>query len=243
MGRRADAHEKAAVGGAPREAEGGRQGAELQRCRAWQERRPEGAGVLRPAVTAAGAAARRPARPAIPAPAAARPRLGRSGRAAKAEICHARRPGVMFHHLAAEWPFSAGLREWRGDGGAGAGHLHMPAMPPGAAPPSPRRSQYRAAGLVPPGAALGPRAASSPLVGDYQEAYRSLVAGLAGGGRSLIPPGHPLYSRIDSAAALRAENEALRKEIADLRARSGAGAGEAGDGRRPERGAPGAQPL
>lgn len=90
-------------------------------------------------------------------------------------------------------------------------------MPPGADPPSLFKRAGRAAGLAPPSLAPGPRAASAPLIGDYREAYRSLVAGLAGGGRSPVPPGHPLYSRAESAAALRAENDALRKEIADLK--------------------------
>ena len=115
-------------------------------------------------------------------------------------------------------------------GGADAVHPHMPAMPPGATPPAPARARRSAAGLAPPGAALGPRAASAPLVEDYQEAYRSRVAGLAGGGRSLVPPGHPLYSRIDSAVALRAENDRLRREIADLKARRDASMGGSGRG-------------
>lgn len=167
--------------------------------------------------------------------------------AAKAKICPARRPGVMFGYPAGALPLPAAPYEGHADGGgvADAGHLHMPVMPPGAIPPAPGRSPHRAAGLVPPGVALGPRAASSPRVGDYQEAYRSLVAGLAGGGRSLVPPGHPLYSRIDSAAALRAENEALRKEVADLRALCDAGAGSSnsgqGAGRRHGHAAPGPQ--
>ena len=136
---------------------------------------------------------------------------------------------MALYFPAEAWPFPAVPHEGRASGGgAEAGHTHMPAMPPGTAPPAPGRSRHRAAGLVPPGAALGPRAASAPLVEDYQETYRSLVAGLAGGGRSLVPPGHPLYSRTDSTVALRAENDRLRKEIADLKARRDAGAGGGG---------------
>lgn len=138
---------------------------------------------------------------------------------------------MALYFPAGAWPLPAAPHEGAvSGGGTEAGHTHMPAMPPGAAPPASGRSRHRAAGLVPPGAALGPRAASAPLVGDYQEAYRSMVAGLAGGGRSLVPPGHPLYSRIDSAVALRAENDRLRKEIADLKARRDAGAGSGGGG-------------
>ena len=135
--------------------------------------------------------------------------------------------------------------EWAPSPGGPAMHhalaLH-PAVPPGASPPrpgAPARRAVGAAGLAPPAAALGPRAASAPLLGGYREAYRRLASGLAGSEGALYPPGHPFYSRMESADALRAENEKLRREIADLRAQQGSdGAGGVDGG-----GIPGAAPA
>ena len=150
----------------------------------------------------------------------------------------------IYGAIALGWHAAAGAAA-APDGAASMFHAHapLPALPPGASPPVLGRDPYRsgAAGLAPPAAALGPRAASAPLLGGYREAYRRLASGLAGGGqgRALYPPGHPFYSRAESADALRAENERLRREIADLRAQRGQG----GDGSgREEDGSPGSAP-
>lgn len=131
------------------------------------------------------------------------------------------------------WPLGSGGGEAAEEGPAPPRmppHSGHAAVPPGASPPAPRRGTA-GAGLAPPAAALGPRAASAPLLDGYREAYRLMASGLAGGrGRALYPPGHPFYTRAESAEALRAENDRLRKEVADLRARLGEGEDAVGGG-------------
>ena len=167
-------------------------------------------------------------------PRAAGRRAEREG--ANAEISPVRGRAVSIYGAVALGWYAGGGGSAPGAGESAAMlHVHapFPAVPPGASPPGLGRDPYRggAAGLAPPAAALGPRAASAPLLDGYREAYRRLASGLAGGrhGRALYPPGHPFYSRAESAEALRAENEKLRREIADLRAQRGSGE-EAGGG-------------
>ena len=49
--------------------------------------------------------------------------------------------------------------------------------------------------------------------------YRRHAEALLSGGGRVVPPGHPLYRRQDSAEALLAQNEKLSKENAELRKR------------------------
>ena len=135
--------------------------------------------------------------------AAARPGAGSEPRG-KAEICRPRRPGVdeALAHLRALW----GL-----DGPHPA--LKFPRAPPG------RMNPMASAFAVPP------RGPAQPPVPDMEQARRAhsdLASRLTDpGSRQLPPPGHPMHDRQDSLAALRAENDRLAKENADLRRDAG----------------------
>lgn len=52
---------------------------------------------------------------------------------------------------------------------------------------------------------------------DFQQMYKKFALGLIGVNTSLIPPGHPLFSRLNSSALLQTENEKLRKENLELK--------------------------
>ena len=52
---------------------------------------------------------------------------------------------------------------------------------------------------------------------DFQQVYKKFASGLIGVNTSLIPPGHPLFSRLNSPALLQTENEKLRKENLELK--------------------------
>ena len=53
----------------------------------------------------------------------------------------------------------------------------------------------------------------------FQHMYRMHASGLLAAGPAVIPPGHPLYTGRDSVDVLRAENDKLLKENAELRKR------------------------
>lgn len=52
---------------------------------------------------------------------------------------------------------------------------------------------------------------------DFQQMYKKFATGLIGSSTSLIPPGHPLFTRLNSSALLQVENEKLRKENLELK--------------------------
>ncbi|MGQ0376084.1 MAG: hypothetical protein ACT4OW_01080 [Nitrososphaerota archaeon] len=52
---------------------------------------------------------------------------------------------------------------------------------------------------------------------DFQQMYKRFSAGLIGANASLIPPGHPLFTRLNSSSLLQTENEKLRKENLELK--------------------------
>jgi hypothetical protein len=57
----------------------------------------------------------------------------------------------------------------------------------------------------------------NPKLNDFQQMYKKFASGLIGVNTSLIPPGHPLFTRLNSSALLQTENEKLRKENQELK--------------------------
>jgi len=57
----------------------------------------------------------------------------------------------------------------------------------------------------------------NPKLNDFQQMYKKFASGLIGVNTSLIPPGHPLFNRLNSSALLQTENEKLRKENQELK--------------------------
>ena len=58
----------------------------------------------------------------------------------------------------------------------------------------------------------------TPQLKDFKEMYQKFASGLIDFNSStLIPPGHPLFSRQNSVETLRAENNKLKKENLELK--------------------------
>ena len=51
----------------------------------------------------------------------------------------------------------------------------------------------------------------------FQQMYQEYAAGLLSMRSSVVPPGHPLYSRQNSVETLQAENDKLQKENIELK--------------------------
>ena len=51
----------------------------------------------------------------------------------------------------------------------------------------------------------------------FQQMYQEYAAGLLSMRSSIVPPGHPLYSRQNSVETLQAENDKLQKENIELK--------------------------
>ena len=106
--------------------------------------------------------------------------------------------------------------------------LRFPRAPPGRM--NPLASQF----------AVPPQGRQPPAPVDMEEArrhYSQLASRLADPNSSQVPPpGHPMHDRADSVRALRAENDRLLKENADLRRTAEEKA--AGRGPGPEDGRP-----
>ena len=51
----------------------------------------------------------------------------------------------------------------------------------------------------------------------FQQMYQEYAAGLISMRSSIVPPGHPLYSRQNSVETLQAENDKLQKENIELK--------------------------
>jgi len=61
-------------------------------------------------------------------------------------------------------------------------------------------------------------AALSPKLQDFTEMYHKMAAGLLNiSSDTLIPPGHPIYSRENSVAILKEENKKILKENIELK--------------------------
>lgn len=52
---------------------------------------------------------------------------------------------------------------------------------------------------------------------DFNQMYQKFASGLFEQAYPVLPPGHPVFSRSDSTAALNCENDLLRKENIDLK--------------------------
>ncbi len=85
-------------------------------------------------------------------------------------------------------------------------------------PPGPRREFDPGAGPALEGMLKDAGGIGGGLQG-FQHAYQMRAAGLLTAGPMVVPPGHPLYTLRDSVSSLRAENDKLLKENAELRKR------------------------
>ena len=52
---------------------------------------------------------------------------------------------------------------------------------------------------------------------DFNQMYQKFASGLFEMAYPALPPGHPLYSRLESTVSLQSENDKLRKENIDLK--------------------------
>ena len=94
--------------------------------------------------------------------------------------------------------------------------LQFPRLPPGLLQPMPGirnspKEQFKSKGER-----------ISPQLKDFKEMYQKFASGLIDYNSStLIPPGHPLFSRQNSVDTLRAENSKLKKENLELKKQMG----------------------
>ena len=57
----------------------------------------------------------------------------------------------------------------------------------------------------------------NPKLEGFKQMFQQHAAGLVSGNTSIIPPGHPLYTRQNSVQTLQAENDKLLKENLELK--------------------------
>lgn len=101
----------------------------------------------------------------------------------------------------------------------------LPSMVHGASPfiRFPPGLSFTTSGLIKPNhlheKLLNDTSSINMKLNDFQQVYKKFASGLIGANTSLIPPGHPLFSRLNSSAILQTENEKLRKENLELKQR------------------------
>ena len=90
--------------------------------------------------------------------------------------------------------------------------LQFPRLPPGILQPMP------GIGINPKERFKAKGERITPQLKDFKEMYQKFASGLIDFNSStLIPPGHPLFSRQNSVDTLRAENSKLKKENLELK--------------------------
>ena len=90
--------------------------------------------------------------------------------------------------------------------------LQFPRLPPGILQPMPGISNSPKEQFKSKGERIAPQ------LKDFKEMYQKFASGLIDYNSStLIPPGHPLFSRQNSVDTLRAENSKLKKENLELK--------------------------
>ena len=89
----------------------------------------------------------------------------------------------------------------------------FPRFPPGASPPSPNIvDQKRLKEKF-----FRDNASINSKLNDFNQMYRKFASGLFEAAYPALPPGHPLFSRLESTIALQNENDKLKKENLELK--------------------------
>lgn len=89
----------------------------------------------------------------------------------------------------------------------------FPRFPPGVSPPSiGMANQKRLKEQF-----FKDNASINSKLQDFNQMYQKFASGLFDAAYPALPPGHPLFSRLESTIALQSENNKLKKENIDLK--------------------------